>query len=332
MHKAYIVGKEQVVLHEEPLPQLTDQTILIRVLGCGICGSDKAWYRTSQEPCKIPIGHEVLGEIIAIGAKVDHKWNSVKYVALSSSRPCEKCLNCQRGLQQYCLEPSECKIEGFAEYVCLEPEFVLPIDSEDMDDTFHLIEPLSVAFSLVEESRLRAGQKILVSGSGTIGLLAAWVLQDINMDVTITVRNPQSRAAKWLTSQGIQSILWEESIQNLGAYDTLISTTPYCTLKHLIPLVRNGGVLVFNGFDGNVNYLHPVNLSLVHRKQIRLTGVYSRPQIYLQKAVETVIRKKAELAELVTDRFSLEAIQRAFQAAVAPSSDRDSIKVIVMMK
>jgi len=123
--------------------------------------------------------------------------------------------------------------------------------------------------------------------------------------------------------------VWDELDQYPESYDALIVTTPYCTISQLVQLLRKGARLIFNGFDGNINSFHRLNLSLIHRMCITLKGVYSRPQIYMEKAVKMLKNNITDLDGIITHYFTIDNINKAFEIATVSFRFRDSIKVVI---
>ena len=117
-----------LVLKELPIPEVDDNSALLRVRSCAICGSDLRIIRHGHPLVKPPqtIGHEIAGDIVAVGKNVT-KVKVGDRVAVGADVPCGQCVMCEKGHGNYCENEDGMGYTlagGFAEY-CLLTEKVL---------------------------------------------------------------------------------------------------------------------------------------------------------------------------------------------------------------
>src|SRR5207245_2845997 len=108
----------KLVAEEWPRPTIGAGEVLLRVLGCGLCGSDIAKIVDPSTPAPLVLGHEVVGEIVALGPGVTDCAIGDRVVA-AHHVPCGDCHYCRRGSESMChaFKASNLDPGGFAEYV-----------------------------------------------------------------------------------------------------------------------------------------------------------------------------------------------------------------------
>src|SRR6218665_2953776 len=158
------------------IKQLPDPTpgagqVVVKVERCGICGTDL--HMTGDHTLGVPAGfipgHEVAGEVVAVGADVAH---------LKISHPlttfpimgCGKCVNCRARHPMWCTNPQGFASGGFADYMLAGAQESVRLPETISASDGALVEPLSVALHGVALAQLPPGAKVLVLGPGPIGL------------------------------------------------------------------------------------------------------------------------------------------------------------------
>ena len=101
---AFLYGKEDIRIEEMALPPLEPHGLLLKVLVCGVCGSDARMFFTGPTPRYISpviLGHELTCEIVEVGPQV--KGYAVgEIVTLAPTIPCMRCPACSRGQDNLC--------------------------------------------------------------------------------------------------------------------------------------------------------------------------------------------------------------------------------------
>jgi len=192
-----VSGAHQVSVEETTLDIASDET-LVKVVRGGICGSDIHYYQQGgigdfklQHP--MTLGHEVVGRID----------NTRQTVAINPSRPCGKCVYCMTGKSNQCTDMlffgsamrNPHVDGGFAQYISVRNDQLVPYDSSISDDVMAFAEPLAVAIHAINQSGGVLGKKVLVTGCGPIGCLivavckAAGASEIVGSDLTDRCRN-----------------------------------------------------------------------------------------------------------------------------------------------
>ena len=191
--KAILVDKPfEIRLAEVPKPEIKNpDDVLIRVKYGSICGSDLGIYKGTNSLATYPrlIGHEYGGVVEAVGPGVrDLKPGDV--VAVDPVRACGHCYACRSNRHNVCNTVEVTGVHrdgGFAEYV-VAPEYAsYKIDCDKVPlEVISLVEPYSIGVQVAHRGRIAAGDKVLVMGSGPIGITVMQVAKARGASVMMT--------------------------------------------------------------------------------------------------------------------------------------------------
>ncbi len=193
----------RIEMTEKPVPVPGPTEVLIEVKACGICGSDVHMLQSDKEgyifypgltafPCTL--GHEFSGVIVEAGSQAINKRTGKKYnkgqaVCSEEMMWCSYCKPCCDGYPNHCEQLQEIgfSIDGaYAKYIKVDSRYLWSIDAlaerygeEKMFLLGSLVEPTSVAYNAVIErgGGIRAGENVLIMGSGPVGIAACAVLR-----------------------------------------------------------------------------------------------------------------------------------------------------------
>ncbi|OAQ90106.1 D-xylulose reductase A [Purpureocillium lilacinum] len=165
-----LLGPGKVRFERRPTPQIVDpHDVLVQIGYVGVCGI--------SEESPLVMGHEASGTVHSVGSAVT-RLKPGDRVAIEPGIPCRRCNRCKSGKYNLCprmrFAADLPKTDGTLCHLFKVPEdfaYKIP-DSLSLQEAV-LVEPLSVAVHGVRLADLKAGQTVLVQGSGTIGLLAA---------------------------------------------------------------------------------------------------------------------------------------------------------------
>jgi glutathione-independent formaldehyde dehydrogenase len=186
-------GPRDVTINDVPDPTIEKPTdVLVKITSTNICGSDLHMYegRTSVECGKV-LGHENLGEVIAVGNAVD-RIKVGNRVCLPFNIGCGFCKNCERGLTGFCLTANpgtagaaygyadmgpynggqaEYLRVPYADFNCL----LLPPDAEEKEDDYVMLSDIwPTGYHATELAGVLPGESVVVYGAGPVGLMAAY--------------------------------------------------------------------------------------------------------------------------------------------------------------
>ena len=161
------------------MPQPGQGEVVVRVGSVGVCGSDTHYYEHGrigrfvvEEP--LVLGHEAAGEVTEVGPGVT-RLTVGQRVSIEPGVPdltCEQCLagryNLCPNMRFFATPPFD---GALAEYVVVHEAFAHPVPENVSDDAAALLEPLSVGIWACRKARVTAGDRVLVTGAGPIGLV-----------------------------------------------------------------------------------------------------------------------------------------------------------------
>src|SRR5215218_10823137 len=201
MNRAAVLTRPgEIVVEDRPLPEPGPREVLVEVTSVGVCGSDVHYFehgRIGPHVVRAPLvlGHESAGWVAAVGEGVT-KHAVGDRVTLEPGVPCGRCEQCRAGRYNLCPDVSffaTPPVDGaFTNHVAIHEDFAFSMPDNLSDNAGALMEPLSVGIWSCRKAGVKAGDHVLVTGAGPIGLLAMQVaLAQGATEVTITDVAPQ---------------------------------------------------------------------------------------------------------------------------------------------
>jgi threonine dehydrogenase-like Zn-dependent dehydrogenase len=282
MMRAFVItapGQAQVQEVEEPTPG--EQEVVVQVERAGVCGTDMEFYsgemaylHTGQAAYPIRIGHEWSGVVSLAGAGVDPAWLG-RRVTGDTMLGCGHCPRCVAGRQHLCADRYEIGIRNgwpgaLAEQLLVPARALQPLP-DNVDATLGaLVEPGGNALRAVRGAELAPGDRLLVLGPGTIGLLAAQFAIAQGAEVHLLgLPGPALGFAKGL---GFAHTWTAETLPPLR-WDAVIDASNAAALPALaVDLVEPGRRIVYIGLSGEPSFVDTRAIAL---KDITVVGVLS---------------------------------------------------------
>jgi L-iditol 2-dehydrogenase len=186
-------NNRDIRLRDVPMPKAGPKEMLVKVMACGICGSDIVeWYRLPRAP--LVQGHEIGGQVVEVGEEV-RNFKVGDRVFIAPKVPCMECDYCKNGHYPVCSSVKDRMPGGFAEYI-LVPEsivesgtYLLPENISYDLSTF--IEPLACVVRSLRLAGVKEGYTVMVLGCGVSGLLHIKLAKLINCRVIGIDINPK---------------------------------------------------------------------------------------------------------------------------------------------
>lgn len=314
-------------LIETTVPEIKNDEILIKVKTTSICGTDLHiynWDQWSQQRIKTPriVGHELAGEVIAIGPQV----KNIKvgdFVSAESHIVCGNCYLCRTGQYHIC---KDFKIIGvdvdgvFADYVAL-PEICAWKNDDDFDkDLASIQEPLGNAVQTAYVDEL-VGKTVAIFGLGAIGLFCiplaevAGATQVFAVDVhhyKLDLARKLAKKTKVLNAMedDVVSII-REATNGLGVDVVLEVSGSNEALLNEFKVLRNGGILSLLGIPAQ-----PIELNLAEQivlKGVTVHGITGRKMFDTWYKTSRLIQSGLiNVKPVITHKFKMEEFQKAF--------------------
>lgn len=333
MKASLYYGSGDVRPVEQPVPEIGAGEVLVSVNACGICGSDTmAWYRdpNAKKQGGINTGHEITGEIVKVGEKIQGRFHVGQRVIVTHHFPCLKCERCLAGEETTCatMHAKHIAPGGFAQYVrVFESGLDLglyPLPETMTFDAGTFVEPLGCVVRSMRKSAPIEGRSVLVVGSGLAGLLHIRLAKAMGASRIIAVDTNQGRLDAALKSGADEGVL---SSPTLPKADNVYVCTgaPSATLAALNAVNPGGCVMIFAADGPNKELSIPVTRFWL--EQQRILFAYGAAPRDMQEAIDWIASGRVKVDDLVTHRFTLDQIGEAFDLATNP---RDmSLKVLV---
>lgn len=332
MRVSVLRGAGAVDVEERPIPEPGPGEVLVAIGSVGVCGSDMHYYehgRIGQFVVDSPLvlGHEAGGTVAAVGPGIT-SLSVGQRVSIEPGVPCRRCAQCLAGRYNLCpgirffATPP---VDGaFAEYVAMPESFVYPIPDTISDDAAGLLEPLSVGVWACRRAEVGPGDRVLVTGAGPIGLIAAQAARAYGAaKVWITDVNPHRLAVAG--ELGLSAI--DVSSTTLSEAGVTADVLFECSgneqaTNDAIRAVERAGRVVLVGMGGDELRLP---LSHVQDREITMTGAFRYANTW-PTAISLAASGRVQLDRLVTGHYGLEQVEEALTAA---RSDPATMKVIV---
>lgn len=314
--KTAVIEKNKIVLKEVTDITLDDKDgAIVRVLGCGLCGSDIVKLREHISPDGTVLGHEIVAEIVEIRSNTNFKVGDK--IITSHHIPCGKCKYCLSGNVSMCTHFKGTNIRpgGFSELVYVSEEhlqnvaYLIPENLSEIEASFY--EPLGCCVRAVKRAKLMKGSTVLVIGLGSIGVLMSQALNAFGMDV-IGCDLIQERI-DFLRNLGIDAFKVSDLPQRVEADAVFMTSGADKAIDTALKAVRNGGtILVFSSTPQNFGY--PNNE--IYYRELTVLGSYSPSPQDLKDSLELLRDGKVNVKGIST-QYEFKDIQKAFDDTIA---------------
>lgn len=322
-------------VEERPVPAPEPGEVLIRVRSVGICGSDIHYFehgRIADFVVESPLvlGHEASGEIVALGQGVTDLSIGDR-VAMEPGVPCGSCTQCRAGRYNLCPDVhffATPPVDGaFAEYVTLPRAFAHRVPDNVSFDAAALLEPLSVGVWACQKGDVRLGTRVLITGAGPVGVMAALVARANGAtQITLSDVNPQrlARAAEL----GFDVVdAQSQALPDVVEADVLIECSGAApAVVDGIRCVAPAGKVVLVGMSPTAMVELPVGV--IQGRELWITGTFRYAHTY-PTAVTLAASGAVDLDALVSQTFGLDEVE---QALTYSRQDPAAMKVVVRVQ
>jgi len=321
-------GYGGLVLTDTECPEIRDDQVLIKVRYSGICGSDIHTYKgeyNRNHKTPLVLGHEFSGIAVKVGSRVKGVKEGDPVTSETTFSICGKCPYCLAGEYNLCSSRKGLgtQVDGsFAEYVAARGESVHVLPKEVDLLSAALTEPLACSVhGVMEKGSVSAGDTVLISGPGAMGLFSVMVAKACGARVIIsgTGRSKDRLAlAEKLGADKVVNIksssLSEEVMDftdGLGADKVIECSGSLSGLNSAVELVRKKGTIVQIGLFPGI--FMPIDTDRIFNNEICYVGSRtSKPSSWIT-ALDLMKEGKVNARALVTGIYKLDDWQTAFE-------------------
>ena len=329
---AVLHGPGDVRVEDRAVPEPGPREVLVEVAAVGVCGSDIHYYehgRIGSFVVRAPmvLGHESAGRVVALGEGATRHAVGDR-VTLEPGVPCGRCRECRAGRYNLCQDVkffATPPIDGaFANFVAIHEDFAFALPDSVSDEAGALMEPLSVGVWACQKAGVSAGDRVLVTGAGPIGLLAAQCARAFGAtEITVTDVNPHRLEMASRTAATRVVNVAEEQID--AEADALIECSGHPdSLSAGIAALRPGGTAVLVGMGPEEEGTVP--LSLIQNRELWVTGTFRYANTY-PRAIALAAEGRVDLEAIITGHYGLDDAEAALRAG---REDPAAVKVMVM--
>lgn len=324
----------RVAVTENEMPKVKEGEALLKLLYGGICGSDLGTYRGTFAYASYPRipGHEFSAQIVEIGEN-DRGLKPGMIVTCNPYFNCQKCYSCERGLVN-CCESNETmgaqRNGAFSEYITMPIERIY--DGKGLNPKqLALIEPFCISYHGVSRADVKKGDKVLVIGAGTIGVLAAIAAKAKGGEVYI-VDVAEEKLQYAYETFGLAGMIKNDSKEEFmnrvneitgehHGFDVCIEAVGLpSTFQNCIDAAAYGGRIVLIGVGKkNLDF----NFTLIQKKELNIFGSRNALKADFTELIDLVKSGEIDLEKIVmnpdsTDvkkksEYELDEADRAFE-------------------
>jgi len=340
MKAAVYYGRNDVRLEDMPVPEIGENEVLVEMKACGICGSDLMdWYLKPRAP--LVLGHEPAGIIAKKGSKVSN-FDIGDRVFVHHHVACLSCHYCRHSDYTLCEQFHETNIKpgGFAQRFRV-PAPNLQLDTMKIPSALSLeeatlIEPVGCCLRALKKCNVQTGDSVAVIGAGATGIIHVALSKMLGAKTIVSdLIDFRVKAAKRFgadvvvdaSSEDVESVVKAET--NGMGVDVAVVTAPSLEAYETgLRICRRGGKLCIFAPTKPGEYFQ-VGLKELLFAEVQIIPSYSTSHLETKEALELLQSGRLNLKDILTHRFKLADVGKAFKTAL---ESKDSLKVIVVDK
>ncbi|PYB68488.1 alcohol dehydrogenase [Thermoplasma sp. Kam2015] len=319
--------------------EIKEKGMKVRIIENGICGTDREIVKGLMSAATVPenydflvLGHEALG---ILEDDTDNLKRGTIVMPINR-RGCNKCINCLNGRADFCetddfVEAGIKGMHGFMrEYIYDDPNYLVPVPPQIRDIAI-MAQPLSdleksVAEMIDVQGRLHwrcidatyGCRKMLVTGTGTIGILISMLLKTYGFDVSIANRREPTDVETRIFEEVGLKFVNTSAHRDDEKYDGVIeaSGSDASVIEYAIRRLKNNGFLGLFGFirSGTLS-LSPVDLQSLVYRSISITGLINGQKPHFETAINHLVQWKTQYP-FTTSHFITRSVNISDQKSV----------------
>lgn len=312
-------------IEDIPIPKIGDDEILVKVAACGVCHTDLHYIEHGVPTFKKPpivLGHEASGTVDKIGSAVT-RVEVGQRVLIPAVLTCGRCEACRMGRENIC---GDLKMLGnhfdgaYAEYVAVPSKDVLDLpESIPLEEASIIADAISTPYHAVKNrARVRPGDRVAIFGCGGVGLNAVQIAAACGAHVIAI--DISDRKLEWAAEFGAAETINASKVDRIdkeikkrtgGGADIAMEIIGHPrTIEQAFDSVRVGGRLCIVGYTQEAISIIAGKIMF---KELEIVGSLGcRPVDYIP-LIRMVEQEKIDIKRVVTHRFGLDELPRAFE-------------------
>lgn len=334
MKAAVFKGDGILSIEDRPTPEPRAATdVLVRVVACGICGTDLHILAVPQNhPCTpgTIMGHEFVGDVVEVGSAVGNVTVGER-VAVRPILTCGSCRECLLGRPNHCLELTALGIwldGGLAEFAVVPASACIPMSADTPVEMAALTEPLACVYNAARKAHLVPGDDVVIFGAGAIGLLFTALFKEAGAGRLVVVE-PTAIRAGVAGRMGAQTVD-PAATDVVASVEALLPAGPQVVvdavgsqLGNAVAVAGTGArVIVFGQSELADTVVHQVDIT---KKELTIIGSFVGQQVF-PAAVALLASGRLDLGPIVSHTGSLDDLA----GLIAASREGKVVKAIIL--
>lgn len=325
---AVLYSPHDLRIEDRPVPAPGPGQVQVAVEAVGVCGSDVHYYehgRIGPYVVESPmvIGHESAGRVTAVGEDVaPDRIGTV--VALEPGVPCRRCEQCRAGRYNLCPDVAffaTPPVDGsMAQYVVIDADFAVPAPPSIDYAAAAMAEPVSVALWACRRGGVTAGESVLVTGAGPVGLFCGQVARALGAG-PVYVTDVNEHRLGVAEKLGLRALA--AGTAPPADVDVLLecSGSPVALGAGFASVARAGRVVLVGMGGDEVTF----DLARIQNRELWITGIFRYANTY-PTALQLIADGRVDVDAVISHRFGLRDAEQAMTLAKA---DPTSLKAVV---
>ena len=330
-------GAGDLTVEEVPVPEAGPAEMLVRVLACGICGTDIKKIQKGLLPGPRIFGHEIAGVVVQPPRAGARRFREGEHVVLHHHIPCGRCFYFEHRAYAQCegykrngtTAGFEAAGGGFAEYVKAHDWIVergaIPVPDGVRPEEAAFVEPVNTCLKAVRRAGVGKGQTVLVVGQGPIGLLISqlcrWAGAEVIATDTMPDRLEMSRrlgASAVLDARADPVAEVRAMTSGRGADCAIVAAVGPAAFRQAVDATRPAGrIMMFAATSPGETV--EIDLGSLSAAEKEILTSYSASVDVQDLAARLVFGREVRVLELVTHRLPLADAPRAVALASRPA-------------
>lgn len=337
----YMTGLRKMEIRDVEVPTPKEKEVLIKLEYVGICGSDVHYLEHGRIGDFIVdgdfvLGHECAGTVVEIGSGVKNLKVGDR-VALEPGCTCGQCEFCKSGKYNLCPDVEFLATPPYhgclMNYIVFPENMAFKLPENVSSKEGSLVEPLAVGLHAASQGNVRLGDKVVVFGAGTIGLVTLLACKAYGATDVIVVDVIEKRLeyAKKLGASHVINAKNENAIEKIAeltggvGVDKVIETAgSEITIKQTAYVVKRGGTIVLVGLAAKD--IIEFDFMQIMTKEVEIKSVFRYRNLY-PAAIGAIADGKIDVKGIITHEFDFADSQKAFDYVI--DNKNDVVKAVI---
>jgi len=337
MKVAVLTYPHIIDIQEMPVPGIGANEILIKVMACGVCGTDVHIFEgdkgAADNPLPIVLGHEFAGVVEKVGDGVSEVQPGDR-VCVDPNIMCGRCYYCKSGIGHFCTSMTGIGTTvngGFSQYCAVPQQQAYPLADGISFLKGAMAEPLACCLHGIDLCEIKAGSHVVVFGGGMIGLLMVQLARLQGASVVVLVEPVSAKRERGLSlgadlsvdpfGEDLQTVLSDNHIERV---DKVIECVGHAdTICQAIDIAGKHSTVMMFGLTKPQQEI-PLKPYEMFKKEIVLKASFINPYT-IGRAVDLINSKRVDVSSMMTKPVSLQGLA----AVLADPKMRNQGKAVV---